>query len=125
MTTETKPALHTQTADACAIPCFNLELVQEITENLPDEQKIRAVAAFYGALADPTRLKILHALSKGELCVCDMAHVLCLSVSATSHQLRTLRNLNLVSFRNDGRMAYYSLPEGSAVQPLIESSLAR
>lgn len=124
MTIKTKPAVHTQTADACVIPCFNLELVQEIADNLPNPEKIQAVAAFYGALADPTRLKILHALSKGELCVCDVAHVLCLSVSATSHQLRTLRNLNLVNFRNDGRMAYYSLPEGSAVLPLIESALA-
>ena len=84
-------------SNACVVPCFNLELVQEITENLPDEQKIRAAAAFYGALADPTRLKILYALSKGELCVCDVAHVICLSVSATSHQLRTLRNLNLTA----------------------------
>ena len=84
-------------SNACVVPCFNLELVQEITENLPDEQKIRAAAAFYGALADPTRLKILYALSKGELCVCDVAHVICLSVSATSHQLRTLRNLNLTT----------------------------
>lgn len=116
--------MHTQTADTCAVPCFNLELVQEIAENLPDEQRIRAVAAFYGALADPTRLKILYALSKGELCVCDVAHVLCLSVSAISHQLRMLRNLNLVNSRNDGRMVYYSLPEGSAVLPLIESALA-
>ena len=124
MTTETKQ-IHIQTADACAIPCFNLELVQEITENLPDEQKIRTAAAFYGALADPTRLRILHALSKGELCVCDVAHIICLSVSATSHQLRTLRNLNMVNFRNDGRMAYYSLPDNSAALPLIESALAQ
>ena len=111
--------------NACVVPCFNLELVQEITQNLPDEQKIRAAATFYGALADPTRLKILYALSKGELCVCDVAHVICLSVSATSHQLRTLRNLNLVNFRNDGRMAYYSLLENSAVLPLVEAALAR
>ena len=124
MTTETKNIKH-QAVEGCAIPCFNLELVQEIVENFPDEQKIRAAAAFYGALADPTRLKILHALSKGELCVCDVAHVLCLSVSATSHQLRTLRNLNLVSFRNDGRMAYYSLPDDSVLLPLIKSALAQ
>lgn len=112
-------------SNACVVPCFNLELVQEITESLPDEQKIRAAAAFYGALADPTRLKILYALSKGELCVCDVAHVICLSVSATSHQLRTLRNLNLVNFRNNGRMAYYSLLENSAVLPLVEAALAQ
>ena len=110
--------------DSCTVPCFNVELVQEIKGTLPEEQSVHAVAALYGALSDPTRLKILYALSKGELCVCDVSHVLGLSVSATSHQLRTLRNLNLVSYRNDGRMAYYSLPENSAVLPLIQSALA-
>ena len=112
-------------ADACVIQCFNLELVEKIKTALPSEASVRSVASLYGALADPTRIKILHALSKGELCVCDVSHVLGLSVSATSHQLRTLRNLNLVNYRNDGRMAYYSLPEDSVVLPLIVSALAR
>ena len=118
-------AVKLETADSCGVPCFNVELVQEIKEALPGETDVRAVAVLYGALADPTRLKILYALSKGELCVCDVSHVVGLSVSATSHQLRTLRNLNLVSYRNDGRMAYYSLPENSAVLPLIQSALPR
>lgn len=124
MKTQNLDPLTTKTADACAVPCFNLELVQEIKETLPDQERVRAVADLYGALADPTRLKIFHALSKGELCVCDISHVLGLSVSATSHQLRTLRNLNMVNSRNDGRMAYYSLPQNSIVLPLIASAFA-
>ena len=105
--------LEARGADACAIPCFNLELVEEIREAQPDDQDVKDAAALFGALGDPTRLRILLALSRGELCVCDVAHVLRMSVSATSHQLRTLRNQKLVRHRNDGRMAYYSLPEGS------------
>lgn len=86
---------------------------------MPDDVAVRKVANLYGALADPSRLKILLALSRGELCVCDVSHVVGLSVSATSHQLRLLRNLGLVTFRNDGKMAYYSLPVDSAALPLL------
>ncbi|MGD8439752.1 MAG: metalloregulator ArsR/SmtB family transcription factor, partial [Holophagae bacterium] len=64
------------------------------------------------ALADPTRLKILHALMViDELCVCDLAVIADLSVSAVSHQLRLLRDRDLVHARRDGRMVYYSLAD--------------
>lgn len=109
--------------DSCAVPCFNLELVDEIREWLPEEGRIRAAAALYAALSDPTRLKILLALSRGELCVCDVSHVVGLSVSAVSHQLRTLRNLGAVNYRADGKMAFYSLRAESPVCPWIEQAL--
>lgn len=65
---------------------------------------------FFAALADRTRLRILYALREGEeLCVCDVAHVLGTSVSTASHHLRKLRDLKLLRYRNDGKMAYYSL----------------
>ncbi len=107
----------------CAVPCFKEELVTEIKGWLPDDSEVRRVATLYGALADPSRLKILLALSRGELCVCDVSHVLGLSISATSHQLRLLRNLNLVSYRNDGKMAYYSLTGNTFVISWIKQTL--
>jgi len=62
------------------------------------------------SLADKTRLRLLYALRKGdELCVCDVAHVLGISVSVASHHLRKLRDLKVLKYRNDGKMAYYSL----------------
>lgn len=115
------PAVGTP-ADSCAVPCFNLELVEEIRDWLPEDANVRAAAALYAALADPTRLKILLALSRGELCVCDVSHVVGLSVSAVSHQLRTLRNLGAVNYRTDGRMAFYSLREDSPVCPWVEQA---
>lgn len=118
-------SIATATAESCAAPCFNQKLVEEIKNWLPAEQKVRSVAALHSALADPTRLKILLSLSRGELCVCDVSHIAGISVSATSHQLRVLRNLNLVNYRNDGRMAYYSLPNDSALLRCIEEALAR
>ncbi len=108
----------------CAVPCFKEELVSTIKNWLPDNERIRQVAALHGALGDPTRLKILLALSHGEeLCVCDISHVIGLSVSATSHQLRLLRNLNLVSYRTDGKMAYYTLAANLPVIGWIQETL--
>ena len=109
----------------CAVPCFKEELVAEIKGWLPDDVEVRKVASLHGALGDPSRLKILLALSRGELCVCDVSHVVGLSISATSHQLRLLRNLDLVSYRMDGKMAYYSLAGDAFVLSWIEQSLAR
>ncbi len=109
----------------CAVRCFKEELVREIKGWLPDDSEVRRVATLHGALADPSRLKILLALSRGELCVCDVSHVLGLSISATSHQLRLLRNLSLVSYRNDGKMAYYSLTGDPFVISWIKETLDR
>jgi DNA-binding transcriptional ArsR family regulator len=109
----------------CKVPCFKEELVAEIKGWLPNDAEVRKVAALHGVLADPSRLKILLALSRGELCVCDVSHVVGLSISATSHQLRLLRNLDLVSYRTDGKMAYYSLVGDAFILSWIEQSLAR
>ena len=109
----------------CVVPCFKEELVAEIKSSLPDDIEVRRIAALYGALADPSRLKILLALSRSELCVCDVSHVVGLSISATSHQLRLLRNLDMVSYRTDGKMAYYSLARDAFVLSWIEQSLER
>jgi DNA-binding transcriptional ArsR family regulator len=114
-----------ETNGVCAVPCFKEELVRKIKGWLPDDSEVRRVATLHGALADPSRLKILLALSRGELCVCDVSHVIGLSISATSHQLRLLRNLNLVSYRTDGKMAYYSLTGDDFVLSWIKQTLDR
>ncbi len=73
---------------------------------------IEDLSRLFSALSDPTRLRILHALTvTKELCVCDLAVIADLSVSAVSHQLRLLRDRNLVRARRDGRMVYYSLAD--------------
>jgi ArsR family transcriptional regulator len=77
---------------------------------LPKTQ-IENVAALFQCLGNVTRARILHALFSGELCVCDLAQILGLSVSAISHQLRLLRSLQLVKFRKAGKMAYYSIDD--------------
>jgi DNA-binding transcriptional ArsR family regulator len=69
------------------------------------------LAELFAAMGDPTRVRLIYALAQEELCVCDLAAVLGLSVSAVSHQLRLLRGLRLVKYRREGRLAYYSLDD--------------
>ncbi len=87
-----------------------------------------AAQVLFGALADKSRLKILYALSGGEeLCVCDVATLLQIKIATASHHLRKLRDLNILKYRNDGKLAYYSLKDqrvaevlSHALQQLIE-----
>jgi ArsR family transcriptional regulator len=72
---------------------------------------VQGLADTFGALGDPTRVRILDALSHGELCVCDLAAVIGLTQSAVSHQLRLLKSVRLVRARRDGRMVFYSLDD--------------
>lgn len=65
----------------------------------------------FGAVADPTRLRIVAALAARELCVGDLAATLAMSQSAVSHQLRVLRDRGLVRARRDGRLSYYALDD--------------
>lgn len=69
------------------------------------------LAAAFAALSDPTRVRLISALLNQELCVCDLAALLGMSQSATSHQLRILRNLSLVRTRKQGRIVYYALDD--------------
>lgn len=88
---------------------------------LPEDQTAQ-VAETFKILAHPTRIKILWALASEELCVCDLAQVLGMSVSAVSHQLRAMRQLKLVRYRMDGKLAYYSLRD-RFVLALLEDGL--
>ncbi|BAM53693.1 transcriptional repressor [Synechocystis sp. PCC 6803] len=69
------------------------------------------MAEFFSALADPSRLRLMSALARQELCVCDLAAAMKVSESAVSHQLRILRSQRLVKYRRVGRNVYYSLAD--------------
>ncbi len=107
----------------CDVPCFKEPLVRRLRSAMPTDDELEEARVIFAALADRTRLKILLALHGGEeLCVCDVAHVLGMSVSAASHHLRKLRDLRILKYRNDGKMAYYSLRDGFAAA-LIDQAL--
>jgi DNA-binding transcriptional ArsR family regulator len=105
--------------DVCTVPCFDHDKVNTVRANLAREEKrLPELAEFYKMLGNSTRLKILFALAEGELCVCDIAHVLGLSIAATSHQLKQLRNQGWLRKNDDGKMVYYRLHSADLLKAL-------
>ena len=97
--------------ELCDIVHLHPARVAELRRALIDQGDVSDLAETFRALGDPTRVRILDALSHGELCVCDLAALVGMSESAVSHQLRLLRNLRLVRPRRDGRMVFYALDD--------------
>lgn len=89
----------------------NQEVVDQVTKSLPDEEILYDVAELFKVFGDSTRIKIICALFESEMCVYDLAATLQMTQSAISHQLRILKTANLVKFRRDGKMMYYSLDD--------------
>ena len=102
--------VETPATDRCKVQCFNEDLVRRLRQTMPHGDALEEARVVFAALADRTRLKVLHALKDGaELCLCDVAHVLGTSVSTASHNLRKLRDLRILKYRDDGKKVYYSL----------------
>lgn len=99
------------TDDLCDLVQIDLARVRTIRAALIAPEAVAGLTGTFAALGDPTRVRILDALSHGELCVCDLAAVLKLSQSAVSHQLRLLRTLRVVKPRREGRVVFYSLDD--------------
>jgi len=106
----------------CKTTIINQDNVDAILNALPKEREIDDLSRLYKTLADPTRVRILLSLSRQELCVCDLAAILNMTVSAISHQLRLLKDSRLVKYRRDGKMALYSLDDPH-VENMINDSL--
>ena len=88
---------------------------------LGTEEQVQRLADVFKVLGDPTRVRIIQALSAGELCVCDLAEVLGMTQSAISHQLRVLRALQIVRNRRDGKEVFYSLDDEHVLQLLTQA----
>ena len=100
-----------QSEFTCGCTVVHGDAVRCTAESMPDSATLDTVAGFFRVLGDGTRLRIIGALSLGELCVCDIAAVLGMTKSAVSHQLGTLRAHRLVKYRRDGKTVYYSLSD--------------
>ena len=98
-------------ADACSTECIHPGAVAPLLGRSLGSDGARAVGGLFATLADPSRARIVHllAITGQDLCVCDIALVLGMSVSALSHQLRFLRERGAVERRKVGRIAYYRL----------------
>lgn len=95
----------------CDCDVIHGEIVEAVREKMPDESELYDLADFFKVLGDSTRARIICALDESEMCVCDLAVLLNMTKSAISHQLRSLKQTNLVKYRKEGKVVYYSLAD--------------
>ncbi|MDD6466825.1 MAG: metalloregulator ArsR/SmtB family transcription factor [Erysipelotrichaceae bacterium] len=99
--------------------CEEKEVHQDVVElakqHLPSDEVLYDIADLFKVFGDSTRIKILCALFEHEMCVCDIAEVTNMTQSAISHQLRILKQAELVRFRREGKTIYYSLKDDHVI----------
>lgn len=96
------------------------ELERRVEEAMPPEEELQDLAEFFKVFGDSTRLKILYVLLCSEMCVLDIAQLLGMSQSAISHQLRVLKQMDLVKNRREGKTIFYSLADSHIVTILSQ-----
>ena len=106
--------------DSCEVQLVDELAVRRAARALEPAHAVLELADTFKLLGDPTRLKIVLALAREELCVCDLARLLGASQSATSHSLRLLREMQLVRYRKVGKCAYYTLDDAHIGRLLAE-----
>jgi ArsR family transcriptional regulator len=99
------------------------DIIQLLQPSMMNDETIGALVDYYKLFADNSRLKILYAISMSEICVNDLSKLLNMNQSAISHQLKTLRDANLVKFRREGKMIYYSIDDEHVGQTLLQGIL--
>ncbi len=85
--------------------------IEKVRKNMPNYNTITDLSDFFKILGDSTRLQILMALERSELCVSELSHLLNMTISAISHQLKSLKNAKLVKLRKEGKTVFYSLDD--------------
>lgn len=98
-----------QEMDRCDCEVIHEDIVNQVRMKMPKEETLYRLAEQFKVFGDPTRIKILWALGEAEMCVCDIAYLLNMTQSAISHQLRVLKQSNLVRNRKEGKIVFYSL----------------
>lgn len=102
-------------AESCGIHHHHEDVIKKVEESIPGEEDMYDLAELYKVFGDTTRIKILSVLRLQEMCVCDIADSLSMTQSAISHQLRVLKQMDLVKNRRDGKTIFYSLADDHIV----------
>lgn len=95
----------------CDCDVIHQDVVEKVKSEMLDDDSLINMADFFKALSDSTRIKIINALYISEMCVCDISVLLNMTKSAISHQLKNLKELNLIKSRKQGKEVYYSLAD--------------
>lgn len=109
--------------ECCDEHVVHMDAVNLARSAMPGDEITSAASDFFKAFSDKTRLRILTALVTEELCVCDIAALLCMSQSAISHQLRFLKQARLVKSRKSGKTVYYALCDDH-IQTILSQGIA-
>ncbi len=113
---------HREDIESCELLRVHEDIVREVNARMPEEEILYDLAELFKVFGDSTRIKILYVLLQSEMCVCDIASILRLSQSAISHQLRVLKQSQLVKYRREGKTVLYSLADGH-VQTILDQGL--
>ena len=100
----------------CDCEIIHYDMVEKVKKRVLDEETLLSMADFYKALSDSTRIKIIDVLYEGELCVCDISVLINMTKSATSHQLRYLKEMNLIKSKKQGKEVFYSLADSHIIK---------
>ncbi|WP_130861471.1 ArsR/SmtB family transcription factor [Bacilliculturomica massiliensis] len=106
----------------CEVTQVHGEVVKSVTDQMPEDEILYDLAELYKVFGDSTRIKILYVLFESDLCVCDIAEALSMGQSAISHQLRVLKQAQLVKFRREGKQVIYSLADDH-VRTIIDQGM--
>lgn len=99
------------TGECCELTHNHPDIVSKVQGSMPGEDTLYRLTDLFKVFGEPTRIKILYVLLRGETCVCDIAQILNMTQSAISHQLRVLKQNRLVKFRKEGKTVFYSLDD--------------
>ncbi len=108
----------------CGVTIIHEDILEKARIEMTGQTQLVQVAEFFKAFADPTRLRIINALLIAEMCVCDIAALLNMTQPAISYHLKTLRQTQLIKYRRDGKIVYYSLND-EHIELLFRQGLAR
>lgn len=100
-----------QESPVCHCSIVHQDVIDRVRRGLASDRHLQAQAELFKVLADPTRLRIINALILAEMCVCDIVALLDMTQPAVSHHLKVLRQTQLVKYRRDGKVVYYSLDD--------------
>ena len=108
--------------EKCKVNVIHDETVNAVKEKMLEDKQFEKLSMFFKAISDETRIKILYSLSQSSMCVCDLASLLGMTVSAISHQLRILKQAELVKSEKSGKIVFYSLSD-SHVNTVFSNAL--
>ena len=113
---------HLENPPLCECDEVHADIVEKRRANMPEESELYELSDFFKILGDSTRINILFAIDGAPMCVCDIARLLSMTKSAVSHQLKILRQADLVTYKKSGKNVFYTLADDH-VRDIIEKAL--